>query len=74
MEQLILKQSAVEAIRKNPILYAQVASVLGLSCYSLPRILLINDPRLTQATILKLLKNHLKVAKDSDLLTVMEAA
>jgi hypothetical protein len=74
MEQLILKQSVVDAIKRDPILYAQVANALGRSSYSLPRILILNDPRLTQATILKLLKNHLKVSKDSDLLTVMEAA
>ncbi len=68
MEQLILKQEIVEAIKKDTILYGKVAFILGVSIRSMQRILDANRPELTQAAILKLLKSHLGKTKDSDLL------
>lgn len=74
MEQLVLKQEVVDAIKKDTGLYAAVASLLGVSSYSMPRILIANDARLTQASVLKVLRDHLKIKKDADLLTEMAAA
>lgn len=68
MEQLILKQKIVEAIKKDTILYGKVAFILGVSIRSMERILIANRPELTQAAILKLLKDHLGKKQDSELL------
>jgi hypothetical protein len=68
MERLILKQGIVDAIKFDPILYGKVAVVLGVSISSMPRILKANQPDLAQASILRLLRDHLGVKHDKDLL------
>ena len=74
MEQLVLKQDVVDAIKKDSALYAKVASLLGVSSYTMPRILIANDARLTQASILKTIREHLNIKKDSEMLTESVAA
>lgn len=73
MEQLVLRKEIVDAIKKDTPLFSQVASLLGVSVYTMPRILIDNDARLTQASILRVLREHLHLT-DADLLTEMEAA
>ena len=74
MEKLILKQEIVDRVRTDQILFGKVAYALGVNVLSLNRILLINDPRLTQYNVLKALREHLNVKQDTDLLTEMQPA
>ncbi len=73
MEKLVLKQEYVEAIRNDGILFGKVAYILDVKPVSLPYILNINSTKLTQASVLQVLRNHLGIYKDSDLLTEMPA-
>jgi len=72
METLVLKPEIIDSIKKDSILFGSVAKVLGVSAFSLPRILLANDPRLTQASVLKLLRMQLSITKDIDLLCELQ--
>ena len=68
MERLILKQSVITTIRKDAMLYGKIASALNVSPMSIPRILAANSLRLTEASVLKALRDHLGVTEDSNLL------
>lgn len=74
MERLILKQEMVDAITGDGLLYGKVAYILDLKPGSLKKILSDNDPKLTQASVLRILKEHLGVSQDSELLTEMQEA
>lgn len=74
MEKLILKQEIVDKVRTDQILFGKVAYALGVNVLSLNRILLNNDPRLTQYSVLKVLREHLNLKQDRELLTEMVAA
>lgn len=74
MSQLVLKQEVVDAIKRDTILYAKVATALGISSYTMPKVLGGNEVRLTQASVLRVLREHLNISEDSELLTEMEAA
>lgn len=67
MEPMILKQEIMEKIKSDPLLYGKVAYVLGVSPLSMPRILGSNSPKLVRISVLKLLKQHLKIEQDKDL-------
>ena len=69
MEKLILKNEIVTQIKKDPILFGKVASILGIGAPSLPRVLASNSFRLTEASCLKVLREHLGIKKDSEMLT-----
>ncbi|HRO18516.1 MAG TPA: hypothetical protein PLU07_10015, partial [Ferruginibacter sp.] len=71
---LVLNKIGLDAIKDNPKLYGQVADLLGVAPLSLPRILNANDQRLTQASILKGIAEHLGVQDINELLEqVVEA-
>lgn len=74
MERPILKQEIVDKIKSDQILFGKVAYALGVSVLSLQRILLNNEARLTQFSVLKVLREHLNLKQDTDLLTEMEPA
>jgi hypothetical protein len=73
MENIVLKQDIVSEIKDNPILYGQVAQVLDLKPISLLNVLATNHPKLTQASVLKILREYLGV-QDSELLEILEEA
>lgn len=68
MDRLILRSEIVDAIKRDQLLYGKMAYLLGVSIRSMPRILAANSPKLTEAAVIKILKEHLKISKDSDLL------
>lgn len=72
MERLILKQEYVDAIKKDGLLYGEVAAALNRTPGSLRKILVDNDQKLTQASVLRILCKHLGGLQDSDLLTVLQ--
>ena len=69
MERLILKKEVVDAIKKDGLLYGSVAAALDRTPSSLRKILADNDEKLTQASVLRILRNHLGIESDSELLT-----
>lgn len=68
MNKLILKQEYVDKIKTDPLLYGKVAYILNLTPGSLKLLLIKNDVRLTQASVLKILQDHLHL-DDVDILT-----
>lgn len=68
MEQVGLKKEILEEIRKDPLLSGKVAFILGITTGSLPRLLGNNHAKLTQASVLKILRDHLGISEYSDLL------
>lgn len=68
MDQLVLKQGIVETIKSDPLLYGKVAYILDRTPGSLRKILADNDVKLTQAAVLRILREHLGVKQDKDLL------
>lgn len=74
MEQLILKPEIVEAIKDDAILFGKVAAAMNLRVRTMYDLILTNPPRLANASVLKVLREHLNIKKDSDLLTEMAAA
>lgn len=79
MERLALKEEIVERIKKDQLLYGKIAYVMGVSVTSMPRILADNNriltskkaasTKLTDASTLRILREHLGVTQDSELLT-----
>lgn len=75
MEQLFLKPEIVSKIKADPILQAKVAVAMGASLQTIYRALAKeNNPRLTQINVLLVIKDHLNIKKESDLLTPVMAA
>lgn len=74
MEKLILKPEIIEAIKKDSDLFKKVADELKISLYTMPNFLLRNDARLTQANVLRLIRMHLGLKKEFDLLCEMQPA
>jgi len=74
MEKLILKPEIIEAVKKDSDLFKKVADELKISLYTMPNFLLRNDPRLTQANVLRLIRLHLNLETEADLLTEMQTA
>lgn len=72
MDRLILKQDIVDRIKEDQLLYGKVAYVLGIGAPSLRAVLRANHEKLTQAAVLRVLRDHLGKKKDSDLLTNMQ--
>lgn len=69
MEKIVLKDEVLSKIKSNGTLFGAIATVLNISPSSLPRLLINNDSRLTQADVLRILKSHLKIKNDKDLFT-----
>lgn len=74
MEKLVLKQEFVEKIQNDGILFGKVAYMLGVKPVTLPQILAANNAKLTQASVLRILREHLGITQDSELLTEMQEA
>lgn len=68
METIGLKEEILKQIKGDGMLYGKVATVLGLKPSSLRKILAENDPKLTQASVLRILREHLGIVEDSELL------
>lgn len=73
MEQIVLKQKIVEKITSDGNLFGQVANSLGIAPVSLPRLLYKRDTKLTQASVLKIIRGHLGIEDDSELLEKIES-
>ena len=74
MEPMFLKPEIIEQIKSDPILQAKIAQALGVALPTMYKVLAKeNNPRLTQISVLHVLRDHLKIKKDSDLLTEMAA-
>lgn len=71
MQQIVLKQTIVDKIKESGYLFGEIATNIGVAPASLPRLLYKNDPRLTQAGILKIIKDHLRLEDESELLEVV---
>ena len=74
MERSGLKEDIIETIKSDPILFGGVAKSLGITPMSLPRYLYSNDAKLTQADVLKTIREHMGAEQDSDLLTQIQEA
>lgn len=61
MRQLVLQENILEKIKATPFLLAKIATVLKISTAYLLRLIRENDPRLTQASVLELIKTHLEL-------------
>jgi hypothetical protein len=71
MERFALKQDIVDEIKKDPILYGQVASLTGHTILSMRKVLNDNNSvKLTQVTVLKHLSDYLRI-NQNDLLEVV---
>lgn len=69
MDRLGLNQKTLQSIKDDGILFGKIASTLGISPVSLPRLLYANDAKLTQAAILRILREHLGIKQDNKLLS-----
>lgn len=74
MGELVLKQSILDKIKDDAELYGKVATELDVKPLSLPRILKENNKKLTQAGVLRILREHLGEMQDSELLEEMQEA
>ena len=73
MERFALKQDIVDEIKKDPILYGQVASLTGHTILSMRKVLNDNNSvKLTQVTVLNHLSDYLKKNQNSLLEVVTE--
>lgn len=71
MKQMILKQEILDKMKSDPLLFGKVGFILGISSMTLPKMIMLNDRRLTQASVLRVLREHLGIKKDSELLEEM---
>jgi hypothetical protein len=72
MEQLVLNEDTVKRIKNDPVLFGKVAATLDMSIRTLSDLLPSNPPRIATASVLRILREHLNVTKDSDLLTELQ--
>lgn len=72
MNQIVLKEEYLDKIKTDEGLKKKVADVLGVSIKSMPRILYGNDKKLTQAIVLKVLREHCGVKQDKNLLVEIQ--
>jgi hypothetical protein len=75
MAELLLKKSVLDRIKETPLAFGEIAHTLRVAPRTLTDLLLKNDPRFTQASVLNIIKKHLKEFKnDSELLEEVETA
>ena len=70
----VLKKEYIERIQNDAILFGKVADMLDVKPVTLPRILLANHRKLTRPRVLAVIRKHVGVAQDSDLLTELQTA
>ena len=68
LEKLVLKKEILDKINESPVLQGEIAELLGLQITTLYRVKRTNHPKLTQASVLKLLKEELGYGSIDDLL------
>lgn len=71
MEKFLLKQEIVDKIKSDQILYGQVAYLIGVTILSMRIVLNENSAKLTQASVLRHLKEYLGIEDESELLEVI---
>ena len=71
MEREVLKQSVLDKIKSDSMLYGKVGAELKISPASLPRLIYDKDNRLTQRGVLRILSEHLNIENQNDLLEVI---
>lgn len=74
MEQMVLKQDIIDTIKRDQILFGKVAATLKLSIRTMSDLLPANPPRLANASVLKVLREHLNLVDSELLAPQMEAA
>ena len=67
--EIVLRPEIMDKIKSDPELFSKMANELGVRPITLPQILAANKPRLTQASVLRILREHLGITQDNDLLT-----
>lgn len=72
MEKIVLKDEILDTIKSDPVLFGGVAKAVGVSVYTLPKLIKENDPRLTQANVLKVIADHLGEQDSSQFLETQE--
>lgn len=72
MTTIVLKEEILEKIKSDKILRAKVAEALGYHITSMPKLLYGNDKKLTQAVVLKVLREYLGVRNDRKLLSEIQ--
>ena len=72
MERIGLRKDVLDKIRTDTALYCKVAISVNVKPLSLPRLLLNNDIKLTQAETLKVIREHTGIKQDSKLLTEIQ--
>ena len=72
MRRIVLRSEIVDKIKADPILTKEIADSLDISERSMPRLLYGNDPKLTQAGVLRILKSQFKINKDNQLLAEIQ--
>lgn len=73
MDEIVLKPEIMDKIKSDADLFAGVAKALKISPSTLPNVLSRNDPRLTQANVLKVISEHLDIQDTQRLLEMQEA-
>ena len=69
MERLVLKKEVLDKIKRDHLLYGKIATLIGLkNINSMNRIMNANDSRLTEASVLTLLKNDLGYSSFEEML------
>jgi hypothetical protein len=63
-----LKAEVIDRIKNDPTLYAKVANLLGVSPFSMPRLLYSNHKKLRLEHVLKAIAKHLDVQDIEELL------
>ena len=68
---MALKKDIIKAVKKDPILFGRIMECLGKRPAYGIQLLNNNDPKLTQAAVLRILCEHLKIENQEDLLEVI---
>lgn len=69
---MVLKKEYLDQIKKDPKLFSEVAICLNKKPSYMLQLLNYNDPMLTQASVLEILKQAFKVKQYSDLVTQLQ--
>lgn len=74
MADLVLKDEILEKLRKDPELFGKVATCLDTTVGYCLQLINRKDLKLTQASVLRIIREHTGITEDSELLTELEAA
>lgn len=74
MGEIVLKKEILDKIKKQPKLFGDVMEAIDATPSYGIQLLKNNDPKFTQANVLRILREHLGDLKDSDLLEELPAS